>query len=389
MITEVVMPKYGWDTSVAKIAKWLKKEGDRIVKGEPIFILETEKATGEVPSVGSGILRKTLFPDGAIVNVGQLVGIIADPDDDIKNYINQVESISIMEKHEKEKLIELPEYVKIKASPAAKRVAKEHGIVLDNVKGTGPDGRITKEDVLNAIDFQQKTYEVIPIEGIRKTISERMLRSVLTTARVTQFIHVNLSKITELRKEYLPVYEKEYNIRLTYSHLFAKAVALALKDHPKINSILVGDEIRLMKFINLGIAVATDKGLIVVQVKNSGNKTLVQIASKMNELIEKARYGMLLPEEMEETTFTISNAGVFGIDFSTPLINTPETAIIGIGTIAERPIIVDGNVVARPTVYLSFSYDHRAIDGAPAAMFLHKVKQIIEEEPSILFKNIE
>jgi len=385
MITEILMPRYGWDTSVAKIVEWLKKEGDNVTKGDPLFLLETAKVTGEVPALGSGILRKVLVPEGDTVSVGKLVGIIADTEDDIESYLRPVEPIPQFEEKIIEREVKVTKRIDVKASPLAKRLAKEHDISLQNIQGTGPGGRITKEDVLMALEAQKETYEVIPLTGLRKAIAEHMAHSAQTTARVTQFIKVDLSKIVELRRNLRPSYQKEYGVRLTYSHIFVKAAASALKDHPSINSIFIEDEIRLIKNINIGVAVATNEGLIVTIIKNTDEKNLAQIALTMTELTEKARQGKLSPEETSGSTFTITNAGVFGIDFSTPLINTPETAILGIGTIAERPMVIDGQVVARPTVYLSFSYDHRVIDGAPAARFLRRVKQLLEE-PSNLIK---
>jgi len=375
LVTKILMPRLSLTMKTGTIVQWFKKEGDAVQKGEPLVEVLSEKVTYDVEAPESGILRKILALEGTELPVAQLIGIIAAPDEQI---LEIEPSPAVAEKIAEVKAV--PERVLIEkveehiiASPAAKRLAREHNIDLSKVVGTGPEGRIVEDDVKRFIEETRSTprvREVIPLVGIRKTTAERLSLSAQTAPHSTINMEVNMSQAVKLREQ----------TQMSYMEMLVKAVAQALKEHRIINATLEAEQIKVFEDINVGVAVATERGLVVPVVHNADKKSLSNVASTIRELIEKARNGKLTKEDVTGGTFTISNLGMYSVDVFIPIINPPETAILGVGRVIEKPVVVNGEITINPLMQLSLSFDHRIVDGAPAAQFLQRVKQILESE---------
>jgi pyruvate dehydrogenase E2 component (dihydrolipoamide acetyltransferase) len=362
MVTKVVMPKLSLTMKEGTVGKWYKREGESVEKGEPIVEVISEKATYDLEAPASGILRKIFVEEGVDAAVNAVLAVITAPNEPF----SEAEILQPAEEKEKERLV--------LASPAAKRLAKEYGVDLSLVKGTGPEGRIVEEDVRRYIEEtsmvqQLKVKEIIPLTGFRKTTAERVSISFRTAPHSTIVMEVDASKAKEL-------YEK---LHVSYTAIIIEAVAKALREHPIVNSTLEGDKIKIFEDINVGVAVATGQGLVVPVIHNADGKSLKEIDAAINDLTEKARHGKLSKEEVSGGTFTITNLGMYGVEFFTPIINPPEAAILGVGKIKEKPVVINGKIETKPFILLSLSYDHRIVDGAPAAEFLGKVKERIEK----------
>lgn len=363
MPTKVTMPKLSLTMKEGTVGKWYKKEGEPVEKGEPIVELVSEKATYDLEAPASGILRKILVTEGSDVPVNQTLAIITGPSELFSETdINSTESPACAE----------PE-TRIPASPAAKRLAREHGIDLSLVKSSYPEGRISEEDVKRFIEeksgLSPQIRQTIELAGLRKTSAERVSTSFRTAPHSTIFMETDFSKAMAL-------HEKP---GLSYTAILVKAASSALMEHPIINSSLEGDKIRIFSTANIGVAVATDEGLVVPVIREADKKPIKEIDTLVKELTEKARQKKLARNEVTGGTFTITNLGMYGIDFFTPIINPPEAAILGVGTIKEKLVLADGKVETKRSVMLSLSYDHRIVDGAPASQFLTKVKENIEK----------
>jgi len=314
------------------------------------------------------------------VPVAGTLGIITAPDEELP----EIEVAAATPKIEVEEAVAAPKRKTVKkieervvASPAAKRLAREHGIDLTQVRGTSSQGRIVEEDVRSLIEEVKavpRVREVIPLTGIKKSAAERVSLSARTAPQTTITMEVDMSKAVKLREK----------AQASYTDMLVKAVAKALAEHPIINSTLEDEKIKIFADVNVGVAVATERGLIVPVIHNADKKTLEEIASKLKELVEKTKQGKLTKEELTDGTFTITNLGMYGVDVFTPIVNPPETAILGVGRVVERPVVVDGQIVVRPMMHLSLTFDHRVVDGAPAAEFLQKVKQKMEKPNALL-----
>jgi len=368
------MPRLSLTMKEGTVIQWFKKEGDLIKKGEPLVEVLSEKATYEVEAPASGVLRKILALEGTDVTVAGTLGIITAPDEELP----EIEAVAATPRIEAEEAVAVPERKTVEmikerviASPAAKRLAKEHDINLTQVRGTGPEGRIVEEDVRSLIEEVKaipRVREVIPLAGIKKTAAERVSLSAQTAPQSTVTMEVGMSNAVKLRER----------IHVSYTDMLVKAVAKALTEHPIINSTLEDEKIKIFADINVGVAVATERGLIVPVIYNADRKTVEEIASLLKELVEKAKQGKLTKEELTGGTFTITNLGMYGVDVFTPIVNPPETAILGVGRVVERPVVVDEQIVIRPVMQLSLTFDHRVVDGAPAAQFLQKIKKFLE-----------
>jgi len=360
------MPKLSLTMATGTIGKWYKKEGDTVQKDEPVVEIMSEKATYDLEAPASGILRKILVEEGLDVPVNDVLAIIAAPDETLSEADLQSEVGETAEKLE-------PNII---ASPAAKRLAKEHGIDLSNVKGSGPEGRINEEDVQQHIrtsgQATPKVKETIKLTGYRKTSAERLSLSFRTAPHSTVLMEADMSSAEQLHRE----------SGMSYTAILVKAVSEALAEHPMVNSTLEGDTIKIFEEINVGVAVATDSGLIVPVIHHADKQQLVEIDQRIAELSSKARNGKLSKEEISGGTFTITNLGMYGVDLFIPIINPPEAAILGVGKIAEKPVAVNAKVEIRPLMALSLVYDHRIIDGVPASEFLRKIKEKLEERRS-------
>jgi len=361
LATKILMPRLSLTMKEGTVAKWYKKEGEPVNKGEPLVEAVTEKVTYDIEAPESGILRKILILEGTDVPVAEVIGIITAPDEQL------TEEITVKTPETEIETIE----ERIPASPAARRLAKEHGIDLSKVQGSGPEGRIIEEDVKK---FSEESLTgprikgIIPLTGIRKVAAERVTLSAKTAPHSTITMEVDMTAVAKFREEN----------QVSYTDIIVKAVAKALLENVAVNSTLDGEQIKLFEDINIGVAVATERGLVVPVVHNADKKSLKEISSTLNDLIEKTRANRLSKEELSGGTFTITNLGMFGVEIFTPIINPPEAAILGVGKIIEKPIVVNKEITVRPMMYFSLSYDHRILDGAPAAQFLQKVKQYLE-----------
>jgi pyruvate dehydrogenase E2 component (dihydrolipoamide acetyltransferase) len=396
MATTVIMPKLGLTMTEGTIEKWLKQEGDRVQKGEPLVEIITEKINFQYESPASGILRKILHHEGEVIPVAVPIAIIAEEGEALLEF----EAI----KPEIPMEVPMPAAVqremkepseRIIASPLARKIAREKGIDLSSLKGSGPKGRIVRADILKATErviVQEvvsppsthiPTGKLIPLKGIRKIIAKRMTESFQNIPHFYLSLEVDMSAVQDLRERLKDEIEKRTNIRLTMTDILVKVTASALKDHPIINSRIEGDQIRLVEEINIGVAIALEDGLIVPVVHHADKKSLTEIAITLRDLTQRAREGKLSLEDVGEGTFTLSNMGMLGIDKFNPIINPPECSILGVGRTVEKPVVYGGEVKIRPMAWLNLSSDHRIVDGATAALFLNHIKKFVEN-PTLL-----
>jgi pyruvate dehydrogenase E2 component (dihydrolipoamide acetyltransferase) len=349
------------------VGKWYKKEGEAVEKGEPIAEIVSEKATYDLEASSSGIIRKILVEEGVDAPVNAVLAVIGTSDETIPDIGAQAEAPQTAETEGEKRIV---------ASPAAKRLAREHRIDLSSVHGSGPEGRIVEDDVTRLIEpkggAQPKVKEVIPLSGFRKITAERLSLSFRTAPHSAVVMEVDVSKATELHER----------LQVSYTTLIIKAAATALTEMPIVNSTLEGDRIKIFADVNVGVAVATANGLVVPVIRNADQKTLKDLDAAVLELTEKAQLAKLSKEEVTGGTFTVTNLGMYGVDFFIPIINPPEAAILAVGRISEKPAPVNGKVEVKPVMMLSLSYDHRVIDGAPAAEFLRKIKERLENSSS-------
>lgn len=433
MAKKIVMPKLGLTMKEGKLAKWYKREGDQVQVGDKLFSIETDKITNDAEATEAGILRKIIVQDGQTVPIMEPVGILAGADEDISSLLSEVPETSSDKTEEKvqvgkkapepEKKIERTGKVKI--SPVAKKLAEEEGIDFESIQGTGPGGRIVLDDVKNAIEnkggtkaspaaekmAKEKGIDIsgissqsrvmkedvlradreaqyasmgqpedrrIPLTTMRKIIGERMSESAHTAPTVNFTISVDMTNLKALREEL------KSERSLTYTDLIVKVTSLLLLEHPYLNCSLDGEEIILRNYVNMGVAVALEDGLLVPVVKNAHMKKLGVISDEIKDLSYRAKTNQLLTDEIEGGTFTITNIGMFGIESFTPIINQPESAILGVNAIIDTPVVVGGCVCTKPIMKLSLTADHRTVDGAVAAMFLARLKEMLEHPLKIL-----
>ena len=395
MATVITMPKLGLTMTSGSVAKWHKKEGDRVEKGEVILEVSTEKITYKVEAPESGVLRKILVQPGTKVPIGAPLCIIAATDEDISELLKEAPTAPAAEKpaqpEAKPALVAAKpagEEVLIKATPIAKKIAKEQGIDLALVTGTGPGGRIVEKDVLDFIERQKAAAKAKPVakaaplkrialSDVRQVIAERMSTSWQNSPMVTLNVDVDCALLKKLREDLKSSF-KEKGLNLSYNYILMKACAVALKEQPMLNSYLEGNEVVLYDEVNIGLAVATEEALLVPVVKDVAGKNLYEIASDGDALIEKARKGELAIDDVTGGTFTITNLGMFGVRDFTPIINPPQCAILGVGEMKDKPCVCDGQIVVKPMMTLSLTFDHRIVDGAQGAMFIRRVKELLE-----------
>jgi pyruvate dehydrogenase E2 component (dihydrolipoamide acetyltransferase) len=402
------MPKFGLTMTEGTIQKWFKNEGDAIKAGEAIFEVETEKVLYEVECSATGTVAKLLYPLEAVVAVGLPVAVIAEAGENVAEvaarYGGGAPSTRVATATSVAAAPSAASSAPAVASasgrregapvtPAARKLAQENNVNISQLVGTGPGGRITREDVEKAIADRAKAPtpaaapaaapapqpaatptvvgQSIPLRGMRKVIAERMHKSLQGSAQLTITTEVDVTQLIDRRQEV----QREFNA--TYTDFIVQACAHALKQHPRMNSILDGETIRHLEQISVGIAVALEEGLIVPVVQNTDKKSLKEIAQEARALAEKARAGKLTLEEVSGGTFTVSNLGMYGVDGFTPIINSPQIGILGVGRIVEKPVIYRGEVAKRSMMVLSLTFDHRIIDGAPAGAFLQTVADLL------------
>lgn len=406
MAIEMKVPSPGESITEVTISRWLKKDGDYVEKDEELCEIESDKATLTINAEESGAI-KILVAEGETVKVGSVVCTIdtsvkgeAKPKKEEKKEAKKEEKVAVPVKEEKTTVSsdssQSPSYANGHPSVSAKKLMDENNIPADKVQGTGKDGRITKADVINAMS---KGFDTAAAAGwggsrdsrrqkmtsLRKKISERLVSVKNETAMLTTFNEVDMSEIMTIRAKYKDKFKEKFGVNLGFMSFFTKAVTEALKLYPAVNAQIDGDEIVYHDYADVGIAVSAPKGLMVPVIRNAESMSLAQIEDKIKELATKARDSKITIEEMTGGTFTITNGGVFGSLMSTPIINPPQSAILGMHNVVERPVAVNGQVVIRPMMYVALSYDHRIIDGRESVGFLVKVKEMCENPTRMLF----
>jgi pyruvate dehydrogenase E2 component (dihydrolipoamide acetyltransferase) len=380
MAVEVTMPKFGLTMHEGTIQRFFKAVGESVSAGDPLYEVETEKVLYEVESPASGVLAVALFEEGATVECGVAVAVIAEANDDPASLRAKYASTRAVSANGEVNIAKAPPPNAIEAksasgerravSPVARKLAAELGVNLDRVNGSGPGGRITRDDVERAAKSPQPpmpeaaSRQTIPLRGMRKTIAERMHQSLRDTAQLTITSEADVTPATELRERL----KREFDF--TYTDLLMQATSRALLKHPRMNARLEGNEIVTSSEVNIGLAVSLDEGLIVPVIHDVASKTLREVAVLTKQAGEKARAGKLKLEDISGGTFTITNLGTYGVDAFTPILNSGETGILGVGRIVEKPAIYRGEITRRAMMTLSLTFDHRVIDGVPAALFL-------------------
>jgi pyruvate dehydrogenase E2 component (dihydrolipoamide acetyltransferase) len=372
MPIEVVMPKFGLTMQEGKIQQWFKAEGDAIETGQPLFEVETEKVLYEVEAPARGRVAKLLYPIESTVPCAHVVAVIAVDGED-PTAVAAAYTAPAPTAAPPASPAAAPVSARaaggssgsIVATPAARKLAKDRGVDLSTVKGTGPGGRITREDV-DAVPVAPATAGM-PLHGMRKSIADRMLKSVQSTAQLTIMTEADVTALVARREQL------KTQFRLTFTDMVIAAAAGALVAHPRLRVTAEGDLVQSHEEVNVGIAVALEEGLIVPVLRHAETKSLQQIAEESRQLAERARAGSLGVDEVRGGTFTITNLGMYGIDAFTPIINQPQVAILGVGRIVQKPAVHDGQIAVRWMMTLSLTFDHRIVDGAPAAAFLQEV----------------
>ena len=430
MSEEILVPVLGESITEATVAKWLKNEGDNVEADEPIVELETDKVNLEVPSPISGILTKINSKDGSVVEVGSLLGSVSEngsnvekseeikkiepkiqKDNVIKLENPKDEELKMFEKTEESELEEEPlvltsevkeENVKSKPktdqtlSPAVRKIVEENKIDISTIKGSGKDGRVLKGDLINLMGvspppserkIKYGPEERIRMTRLRQTIAKRLKQAQENAALLTTFNEVDMKNVMDMRKENQEDFQNRYGIKLGFMSFFVKACVVALKNFPAVNAEIEGDTIVYKNYYNISFAVGTDKGLVVPVLKDADQLSFADIEKNIKLISEKAKDGKLTIEDLQGGTFTISNGGVYGSMLSTPILNLPQSGVLGMHNIVDRPIVVDGEIKIRPIMYLALSYDHRIIDGKESVSFLKMIKENLED-PRRLFLDI-
>lgn len=404
-MTDIVVPTLGESVSEATVAKWMKKAGDSVRKDETLVELETDKVSVEVSAPEAGVLSEIVAQQGATVSIGAILGRMGAGGSEVAS----------TPKAEAPKPAATPTPPPAPQAPAAsngaakqappsvQRIAAENNADLSGVSGSGRDGRVTKADALAIIEnrgAQQQQApaahpplaarivsdreERVPMTRLRKTVARRLKEAQNTAAMLTTFNEADMSAIMAARNKYKDNFERKHGVKLGFMSFFVKACIAALKEIPNVNAEIDGDDIIYKNFYDIGIAVGTDRGLVVPVVRDADHKSMAEIEKEIGELGVKARDGHLKIEDLQGATFTISNGGVYGSLMSTPILNAPQSGILGMHKIQERPVVVDKQVVVRPMMYLALSYDHRIVDGKEAVTFLVRVKECLEDPERML-----
>ncbi|MFC7499239.1 2-oxoglutarate dehydrogenase complex dihydrolipoyllysine-residue succinyltransferase [Enterovirga sp. GCM10030262] len=412
MATDVIVPTLGESITEATLGQWLKQPGDAVKADEPIASLETDKVAVEVPSPVAGTMSKQVVAEGDTVNVGALIARIeegagapakAPAEAGAVNPAGPGETPA--PKDDETAPHAEGEAGSLTLSPAVRRVVLEHGLDPSRIKGTGKDGRLTKDDVLAAAQAEkappapaaapapeqakpavvgERREERVRMTRLRQTIAKRLKEAQNTAALLTTFNDVDMSAVMEARSRYKDLFEKKHGIRLGFMGFFVKAAALAARDVPSVNASIEGDEIVYRDYLDVSVAVSAPNGLVVPVIRDAQALSFAEIEKTIADFGKRAKDGTLTMEDMKGGTFTISNGGVFGSLLSTPIINPPQSAVLGMHRIEERPVVKDGQIVARPMMYLALSYDHRLVDGREAVTFLVRMKEALEDPTRLL-----
>jgi|TARA_B100001059_G_scaffold211095_1_gene225191 2-oxoglutarate dehydrogenase E2 component (dihydrolipoamide succinyltransferase) len=434
MSEKITVPTLGESVTEATVSKWLKSQGEKVSADEPLVELETDKVNVEVPAPSSGILGNIKVKEGETVNVGSLLGTIDNSslDKEINNKeeneysppkkereettlkifeeekikpkktkLNKVKKTSLSSDEEplvlnEETLILDQVHEEKQVSPAARKLANEVKIDLNRVEGSGKNGVILKEDIMNLMGsrpapserkIKHGPEERVKMTRLRLTIAKRLKEAQENAAMLTTFNEIDMTEVMSMRSQYKEEFQKKYGVKLGFMSFFVKACVIGLKNYPAINAEIQGEEIIYKNYYNISIAVGTDRGLVVPVIRETDEMSFADIEKNIGDLGQKARDGKITIEDLQGGTFTITNGGIYGSMLSTPILNPPQSAVLGMHNIIQRPIVVDGKVEIRPVMYLALSYDHRIIDGKEAVSFLKIVKESLEQ-PKRLFLNI-
>ena len=445
MAEKITVPTLGESVTEATVSKWLKAQGEKVVADEPIVELETDKVNVEVPAPSNGVLSNIAVKEGETVNVGSLLGTInggtnTQPEvKEVKNYspppkqekeikkevkpiieevkktppikkpapVKKIKEVQTTKEEEPLILDQVHEEVPVsknisqksqetRVAPAARKMAAESNIDLSKIQGTGRNGTILKEDIMSLMGSKPSPSERkikygpeerIKMTRLRQTIAKRLKEAQENAAMLTTFNEVDMSEVISMRNQYKDEFLNKYGVKLGFMSFFVKACVIGLKNFPAINAEIQGDEIVYKNYYNISIAVGTDRGLVVPVLRETDEMSFADIEKNIGDLGQKARDGKITIEDLQGGTFTITNGGIYGSMLSTPILNPPQSAVLGMHNIVQRPVVVDGNVEPRPVMYLALSYDHRIIDGKEAVSFLKIVKESLEK-PQRLFLNI-
>ena len=447
MSEKITVPSLGESVTEATVSKWLKSQGEKVKADEPIVELETDKVNVEVPAPSNGILGSIDVKEGETVNVGSLLGTISNNSAEDKAVFKEVKSykppkksirkepklfeetnnlagqkksfklqkeeetilkldnekieeepLILEEVHEEKKFLKKtpPKNKETMVSPSARKMANEAKIDLETVKGSGKNGTILKEDIMSLMGskpspserkIKHGPEERVKMTRLRLTIAKRLKEAQENAAMLTTFNEVDMSEVISMRNEYKEEFQRNYGVKLGFMSFFVKACVIGLKNFPAINSEIQGEEIVYKNYYNISIAVGTDRGLVVPVLRETDEMSFADIEKNISELGQKARDGKITIEDLQGGTFTITNGGIYGSMLSTPILNPPQSAVLGMHNIVKRPIVVNDNVEVRPVMYLALSYDHRIVDGKEAVSFLKIVKESLEQ-PKRLFLNI-
>ena len=438
MAEKITVPTLGESVTEATVSKWLKSQGEQVSADEPLVELETDKVNVEVPSPTSGVLGSIKVKEGETVNVGSLLGTVDSSSSTKNNNINEVsnynppnkkkdetkpkifvdEEVSQPKKinpkknktYEPELKLEVEEPLilenvheekvsqnkKKQVSPAARKMAHEASVDLSTIEGSGKNGLILKEDIMSLMGskpspserkIKHGPEERVKMTRLRLTIAKRLKEAQENAAMLTTFNEIDMSEIIAMRSQYKEDFQKNYDVKLGFMSFFVKACVIGLKNYPAINAEIQGEEIIYKNYYNISIAVGTDRGLVVPVLRETDEMSFADIEKNIGYLGQKAKDGKITIEDLQGGTFTITNGGIYGSMLSTPILNPPQSAVLGMHNIIQRPIVVDGKVEIRPVMYLALSYDHRIIDGKEAVSFLKIVKESLEQ-PQRLFLNI-
>ena len=441
MLNQIIVPSLGESVTEATVSKWLKQVGEKVDTDEPLVELETDKVNVEVPSPLAGVLSSIKVKEGDTVEVGALLGEVNQSkstskqttkippaevneqsyvppqkskkkkiEDSNKEVLTLVKNVKeqntnetlVLDKLAEENINEIeeekyiPPKTKKNLSPAVRKIVEENNIDLSNIEGTGKSGRISKGDLINLMGnipqpskrkITHGTEERIKMTRLRATIAKRLKEAQDNAAMLTTFNEVDMHSIMQTRQDYQEDFQKKYSVKLGFMSFFVKATVVALKNFPAVNAEIEGDHITYKNYYNISIAIGTDRGLVVPVLKKADELSFADIERNIFLLSEKARLGKITINDLQGGTFTISNGGIYGSMLSTPILNPPQTGILGMHNIVERAVVKEGNIVSRPIMYLALSYDHRIIDGKEAVSFLKTIKECLEE-PRRLFLDL-
>ena len=385
MTVDIYVPVLPESVADATIAKWHKKAGDRVKRNENIVDIETDKVMLEVPATEDGVLGEIIKPEGSMVKAQELIGRL------IPGASEQAAPSTTAQSA-------VPSASSVVAGPAVRRMAGEQAVDLQHVKGSGKEGRITKADVQTHLATANQTVtpvttdlpvsarveQRVPMTRLRARIAERLVQAQQTAAILTTFNEINLKPVSDIRQKYKDEFQKKHGVKLGFMSFFIKAAVEALKRYPAVNASVDGQDVIYHTYFDIGVAVSTERGLVVPIIRDADQLSLAELEQQVVAYGEKARDNKLALEEMTGGTFTLSNGGVFGSLLSTPIINPPQSAILGMHKIEDRPVVEQGQIVIRPMMYLALSYDHRIIDGRDSVTFLRTIKELLEDPARLL-----